>query len=285
MTTLTADAFYQELIARNRGLIPEVAQDLLRHSRFVVAGCGSTGGAAIEPLVRAGVTRLVLADPDVYELSNLNRQDATVADLGRNKAEVAAGRVRSINPHADVTVLPDGYRAGTGLLAPGDVVIDAVDVTTPAGIAAKLALHEEAHRAQVPVITAYDIAGMQLVEVFDYRRGIGVLRGRVGSSATPSEVLAALIPGRVLPGEILPVLSRGALEGDTAMPQLAATARLFGAVVVPLVLRVLRNQRVPRRVRIDLFAAVRPRPLRFGHRMLALARLPLVVWRERRRRR
>src|SRR5207237_319692 len=75
------EAFYAELVARNRGLIDEGSQAHLRQTRFVVAGCGSTGGACVMPLVRSGAERFVLLDPGAYELNNLNRQDAGLDDV------------------------------------------------------------------------------------------------------------------------------------------------------------------------------------------------------------
>ncbi|MFC7511740.1 HesA/MoeB/ThiF family protein [Streptomyces thermocarboxydus] len=73
-------------------------QERLRNATVLVAGCGSTGGAVVEPLARLGTGRFVLAEPGEYELNNLNRQSATHKDIGRNKAEVAAERIRSVNP-------------------------------------------------------------------------------------------------------------------------------------------------------------------------------------------
>ncbi len=287
MRDVTSDpaAFYAELTKRNAGLISNRAQELLRTIRFVIAGCGSTGGATVEPLVRAGATRFVLADPDVYEVSNLNRQDALVADVGRNKAETAAARVLGINPHADVTILPEGIDPESSVLEAGDVVIDAIDVTTEAGLVAKLALHRQAHAVGAPVITAYDIAGTQLVEVFDYRRRVEVLRGKVTETGTPSEVLEALIPAWTLPGEILPIVGTGALADDNGFPQLGATARLFGAMIVPIVIRVTQGKRLPRRIRVDVFAIARPLHRRIGYRLATFLRLPGVWLRVRRSKR
>jgi molybdopterin/thiamine biosynthesis adenylyltransferase len=48
------DRFYDVLISRNRGLISESEQRTLRGATILIAGCGGIGGAAIEPLVRAG---------------------------------------------------------------------------------------------------------------------------------------------------------------------------------------------------------------------------------------
>ena len=85
----------------------------------------------MEPLVRIGVEYLVLAEPGVYDLGNLNRQRASLADVGRNKADALAQRVQLINPYAEVSVVRGGVTGDTleTLLNGVAVVIDGVDVT------------------------------------------------------------------------------------------------------------------------------------------------------------
>lgn len=270
--------FYAEMTKRNGGLISQANQQKLATCRVVVAGCGSTGGAAVVPLVRTGVTRFVLADPDTFDLSNLNRQNATVADIGRNKAAVAGDSASAINPHADVVVLEQGIEAGTvdSLLEAGDIVIDAIDVTTASGIVAKKALHAAAAHARVPVITAYDIAACQFIEVFDYRNGGKPFGGKLDKQTSPEEVLAALIPPTALPEDILPIIADGSVSGEHGFPQLAMTASLFGALIAPIVLRLLANEPLPSHIRVDLFGITTPRSARVARRTRTLARLPFV---------
>ena len=57
MTTAPTD-FYSELTARNTGFISPRAQGRVREATVLVAGCGSTGGAAVEPLARVERKRL-----------------------------------------------------------------------------------------------------------------------------------------------------------------------------------------------------------------------------------
>jgi tRNA A37 threonylcarbamoyladenosine dehydratase len=57
--------FYASFTARNRGLVSDDEQQMLRRAVILVAGCGSIGGAVVEPLVRLGAECLVLAEPDV----------------------------------------------------------------------------------------------------------------------------------------------------------------------------------------------------------------------------
>jgi molybdopterin-synthase adenylyltransferase len=274
------DEFYAELVARNQGLIDERSQALLRGTRFVIAGCGSTGGACVMPLLRSGAERFVLLDPGSYELNNLNRQDAGLDEVGLNKAAATARRLLSVNPFASVEVKQEGVRAGTiaSVLNPGDVVVDAIDVTTDDGVAAKIALHEAACALRLIVLTAYDIGTTQFVEVFDYRHIRRPLRGRVRPPITPSRVLKALVPPLALPREIFPVLRARKADPTLPFPQLAMTSTLLGALVVPYVLRLLGNQPVRRRVRMDLNDALRP----ISHRLIEWVRrvveLPGLWW-------
>src|SRR5947209_3868414 len=82
------DEFYAQFVTRNRGLITEEEQERLRTANILVAGCGSVGGAAVEPLIRLGAENLILAEPGEYDLPNINRQSVRLQDIGRNKAEV-----------------------------------------------------------------------------------------------------------------------------------------------------------------------------------------------------
>ncbi len=144
--------------SRSELLLGEAALEGLRASRVTVFGLGGVGSFAVEALARAGVGHLRLVDHDVVGPSNLNRQlFALRSTLGQPKAEVAAARVRDINPDCDVDPrvtfihtesLPD-------LLAPRpDVMVDAID-----SMACKVALMRTAHESGIPIITAMGAGG------------------------------------------------------------------------------------------------------------------------------
>jgi hypothetical protein len=283
-TALGHGEFYAALTARNRGLLGEDEQRRLREATLLVAGCGSIGGAVVEPLVRLGAERLVLAEPDVYEVHNLNRQHATLADVGRNKASVLADFAAGVNPHAQVSVVTDGITADNvaGLVAQAALIIDGVDVTAAAALRCKLALHREAQRAAVPVVSGYDIAGVQLVLVYDYRRGARVLGGRVSDEdLEPMRFLARVLPLRALPVEIFPVLARQRAGGGESFPQLVYSARLFGVIASRVVVDLLAGRRVRRRILLDVHDLPRPPLARWrvaAQRTTALVRmLPTAV--------
>jgi hypothetical protein len=280
-TALSSDALYRELTRRNRVLIGPELQERLRRQRFVIAGVGSTGGACIMPLVRTGAGRLVLADPGRYEVSNLNRQQARLGEVGRNKARVQAERALEVNPFLAVEVDEHGIDPSDPgrLLRERDLVIDAVDVTESAGAAAKLALHEACCRLRLRVITAYDIASTQYVEFYDYTHVRVPLRGRVASGEVePLRLMRSLVPLRALPDEIFAVLDDRRRHPDEGWPQLAMTSALLGPIVVAYVLRLLDGRRVRRSVRIDVLDAVRPPARRLLHRRRRDLDLVRALW-------
>jgi molybdopterin-synthase adenylyltransferase len=80
-----------------------------------IVGLGGTGSIMAQQLVHLGIRKFILIDPDVVEVTNLNRVvNAAPADLGANKAKVAAKYVQSFNSKSAVEVVA------------GDVARDAV---------------------------------------------------------------------------------------------------------------------------------------------------------------
>ena len=270
--TPSREKFYEEFTTRNTGVVSDAAQEVLSRATVLVAGCGSIGGAAIEPLARLGVQRFLLADPGEYELNNLNRQNATLDDLGRNKAEVAAARVRAINPYADVTVFPEGVTRDNAadLTATCQAVVDGVDVTMMAGLRAKFTLHESVASRRLPLVTGWDMAGAQYVRCYDYRR-----IGRVFDGALTKEdldrlslwkLLQRLIPVRYVPLEMLTSVRANLHNPQFTFPQVVYAAALFGAISSHMVAMLLTGQPVRDHVYFDLHQGVRPTAARWKAR-------------------
>ena len=87
----------------------EEAQRRLQRVHVGVVGCGGTGAVVVQMLAHLGVEHIVLVDPDVVELTNLNRLvGATRADASRSRLKVHVARrtVRRVNPRARVRALP-----------------------------------------------------------------------------------------------------------------------------------------------------------------------------------
>jgi sulfur-carrier protein adenylyltransferase/sulfurtransferase len=129
------DAFTRDEIARyaRHFSLPgfgREGQQKLSAARVAIVGVGGLGTPAGLYLAAAGVGTLGLIDFDVVDLSNLQRQVIYgTADVGRRKVDVAATRLREMNPHVNV-VTHDVRLTRTNaleILGGYDVVIDGTD--------------------------------------------------------------------------------------------------------------------------------------------------------------
>ena len=86
-----------DALARVRGLVGSIEERAV-----LVAGAGSVGSRIAEDLVRSGVGRIVVIDPDAVSLPNMARSVYTRAQIGVPKVRALAERLRAINPRVEV---------------------------------------------------------------------------------------------------------------------------------------------------------------------------------------
>lgn len=143
---------YADFTTRNIGFVTQSEQDQLRRALVFVCGTGGMGGAAVLALVRMGVGRLIVADIDEFEVSNMNRQVfATLDTVDHHKAEATAAAALRINPEIEVEVLRDEWPEHVErAVAAADVVINGTD-----DLGASLLLYRTARVAGKSVIDAY----------------------------------------------------------------------------------------------------------------------------------
>jgi len=116
--------------ARNFDAISTAEQSVLTQKTVFVVGCGGLGGYVVEYLGRLGVGRLVVADPDLFEVSNLNRQLlSSHMNLGKPKVLAAKQRIQAINPlvRVDIHQVKMTNANSLSLISGADVVVDALD--------------------------------------------------------------------------------------------------------------------------------------------------------------
>ncbi|MBE1237462.1 HesA/MoeB/ThiF family protein [Phaeovibrio sulfidiphilus] len=105
-------------------------QERLSRARVLIIGAGGLGGPAAFYLAASGVGTLGIADGDVVDVSNLQRQILhTTADIGRPKTGSALDRLKALNPGVRVNIHPAFVTPDTifDIISEYDFVIDATD--------------------------------------------------------------------------------------------------------------------------------------------------------------
>ena len=255
--------FYKEFTLRNAGFITEQEQKVLRNSVILVAGCGSTGGSAIELLVRSGAENLILIDNGTYDLNNSNRQNMTLEDVGELKPEVFKLRCNAINPFAKIEVCNIGITPDNvdDYVTRADIVIDAVDVTGRSGLEMKFLLHQVCHEKHKAVICGYDMAATQYIPIFDYRdKTLPLFDNQITTDMVatmePLKVCTFLVPVSEIPEAMFEELERSQ-QGKDYTSQLGIAANLFGTITTGLVIDMLNNKSVKKEYTVDVWKLIR----------------------------
>lgn len=130
----------------------------LRASTVGVAGAGGLGSNVAVSLARAGVGRLIIADFDRVEPSNLNRQQYFLRQIGRRKVLALRENLRAISPFSKYTVHAVRVtRANVGrIFGDAEIMVEAFDKAAVKQmlIDAWLSLHPDR-----PIIAASGLAG------------------------------------------------------------------------------------------------------------------------------
>jgi adenylyltransferase/sulfurtransferase len=105
-------------------------REKVANAKVMVVGAGALGNEVVKNFALMGVGHIFIVDFDTIELANLSRSILfRESDSGRKKAEVAAARVKEINPnvhvqyfHGDITTA-----LGLGVFRRMDVIIGCLD--------------------------------------------------------------------------------------------------------------------------------------------------------------
>lgn len=261
---------YGQAFSRNLGFILPAEQHRLRKARVAVAGLGGTGSAQVHALARMGIGNFTVADPDVFELVNFNRQaGATMQTLGRRKADVAAEVIQSINPDAEVRTLPEGINAENidRFLDRVDVVVDSLDFYC---FAERFLLYRTARERGLWVVTAaplgfgftllaFDPRGMRFEDYYGFTAGM-----------PEKELLVRLVAGVAPRALFMEYLDRSAISVvDRRLPSVGAAPFLIAGVIGTVVTSLLTSKRpiasVPTVIQYDaLLQTFRRRNRRWG---------------------
>lgn len=117
-------------------------QSLLHGLHFGVVGCGGTGSAVIEQLIRLGVGRITVIDDQDLTDTNVTRvYGSGLADAGRAKVEIARDNANRIGLGTTITMIKGSVteQAAARALTSCDVVFGCTDDNAGRLVLAKLA--------------------------------------------------------------------------------------------------------------------------------------------------
>jgi len=231
MTKAGGDEDFYDRYSRHLRLpeVGEAGQRKLESARVVVLGAGGLGSPAAYYLAAAGVGTLVMADDDVVERSNLQRQILHTDDrIGMSKLDSAAQALHGLNPRVNLEGLPERVTSSNveALLEGADVVLDGAD-----NFPVRYLLNDACVKLAMPLVYGAVQRFQGQVSVFD----AGRQRGR-------APCYRCLFPQPPAP-EDAPNCSEagvlGVLPGVVGMLQATEVIKLILGIGDPLVGRVL----------------------------------------------
>jgi sulfur carrier protein ThiS adenylyltransferase len=158
-------AFAREFFAHRDPAVLAV----LRQSSVGIAGAGGLGSNVAVALARAGIGRLVLADFDRVEPSNLNRQQYFVDQVGERKVEALRENLLAINPYSlyEIHDVRINRRNATTVFERVDVLVEAFDRAEAKEMLIEACLAKFPGR---PIVAASGLAGYGMNRKLHTRR-------------------------------------------------------------------------------------------------------------------
>ena len=231
---------YDLAFSRNRGLISAEEQIRLRNSRVAIPGMGGVGGLHLVTLARLGIGKFTIADPDVFECVNANRQYGATSDsAGRSKVDVMKEIAKKINPEIEITTLNGKVNSSNAddFLQGCDILVDGIDLYA---IDARRHVFKRAAANNIPAVTAgpmgfstcwltFDPSGMTFDQYFD-------IRDRMSHGEKVIAFLMGLCP-RMLPLRYMDRNEANPEEGSA--PSVSAGCQLAAGVMAAEVVKQL----------------------------------------------
>jgi len=232
MTDKSANFDYDIAFCRNLGFLNTAEQQKLKASRIAIAGLGGTGGAQVHALSRLGIGAFNLADPDIFELANFNRQiGATLHTIGRPKVEVMEELVHSINPDADVRLFRSGINSENveDFLSDTDLVIDSLDFYC---FKERFLLYQQAREHNIWVLTSPPLGFGYTLLIFDPNGMTFEDYFKFNAQMSEQELAALLVAGISPEPYMMHYLNKGGLDLAThQLPSVGAAPFLIAGII------------------------------------------------------
>lgn len=242
--------------SRNRNLITAEEQERLYEATIFIAGM-SVGSNIVEALVSQGIGgKLILADMDIIEPSNLNRIRSPLYHIGLHKVEAISRKVWEMDPYIEIIGYEDGVNESVldEIVSSGiDILIDEID-----SLEMKIYMREVAQEHKLPVLMAADDGDDALIDVerYDIDGKAELFNGRLPSEIIehikkgeiPRRELGMLIGKYFVGEENIPLRMYQSLEqvGRTlpSWPQLGGAAALSGVSIAYAAKKIILGEKL-----------------------------------------
>jgi len=136
----------------------EQIKKILQTKTIGIAGCGGLGSNCAIALARVGVGKLIIADFDVVEKSNLNRQYYFFEQIGKKKVISLKNNIKKINPEVnirayDIKLNPKNL---IKIFSSCDIIVEAFDLAEMKQMIIETVLSEMPGK---PIISGLGVAG------------------------------------------------------------------------------------------------------------------------------
>lgn len=235
--------FIELRTCRNRLKINRNEQLELSKKSIAVIGL-SAGNAVASALIAERICgRIILFDFDHCELSNLNRLNAGIFDLGLNKCIISANSILEKDPYIDVEIHECGFKntkEHADIIQSVDLVVDECD-----SFDIKINLRELSKKFRKPLLMHTSERGITDIERYDIHDDLPIFHGLLENVDLndKSKVLMAIINPKIVSERML--LSFSELgKSLKSWPQLATEVFSGGANLAGIARMILLNQKV-----------------------------------------
>jgi len=189
-----------EQYENNLGIMTSKELETIQQKKIMIVGLGGLGGHLADNLVRLGVSKLMLVDFDVFEVSNLNRQlYSTQHNIGDYKVHVLREQLQKINQDCLIEVSIEKIE---DLLIENlrdiDYIVDAVDSPQT-----KIHIAELANKLKIPLVhgacagwygqVGIILPGCTLIKDVYQNQKHGIEMELLNPSFTPAAIAAIMV--------------------------------------------------------------------------------------------
>lgn len=235
--------FIELRTCRNRYKISREEQLKLSEKSIAIVGL-SAGNAVANALVTERICgRVILFDFDKCELSNLNRLNGTLFEIGLNKTLISATSILERDPYINIELHQEGYldsQEQRDILKSVDLIVDECD-----SFEIKILLREFSKEFKKPILMHTSERGITDIERFDLIENLPIFHGLLDGidCGDKQKVLLALINPQIVSERMLYSFSEIG-KSLQSWPQLATEVFAGGANIASIARMILLNQKV-----------------------------------------